>query len=189
MKTPAFVAAVVLAVALFAHEAKPIQPASAFPLHGANVVSPNESGWHIVKSDRSEVVFEKHGDDGNSVASAKTFKAAGSGEKLLADLEKSKDVELNALPGRKRDSLHFYRVKFKGLICLQYDGISPASEAAKPAFQYFNFRGYQCALPGAGDLVLELQLSDESNVRGMSEHFSNLADEFFEESVKATKPK
>lgn len=66
---------------------------------GVAVSAPTQPGWHRVKSDERETRFEKADTVEPAVAASRT--------------------QVAATPGRKRDSLHFYRAVLKGRTCLQ----------------------------------------------------------------------
>jgi hypothetical protein len=160
----------------------PINPASIFDQVGVTVVSPNQPGWVLLKSSKSETVFEKRGKDEILMANVKTIrtKVFDNDKDLLVSLETLKKEELSKL---KRDSVHFNYVRFKGSPCVQYDGIFKPDEASLPKFEYFNFKGYLCRHPESKDLVVQIEFSNYSNLRGFSESLFSLRDEFLEKIV------
>lgn len=159
-----------------------INPASVYSQAGVTVVSPNQPGWVLLQSSKSETVFEKRVKDEILTASVKTIKTKlfDSEKDLLISLETLKEEELSKL---KRDSVHFNRTRFKGSPCLQYDGIFKPAEPSVPKFEYFNFKGYLCRHPETKDLVVQIEFSNHSNLRGFSENLLSLRDEFFEKIV------
>ena len=146
------------------------------------VVSPNQEGWSLLESNTVETIFEKRAQDEILNASVKTFKAEifETDEELLMSLETAKKEDLEG--EYKRDSLHFIYVGFKATLCLQYDGIFNFKEAT-PKFKYFNVKGYFCSHPKNKNLAIQMEFSNRSNLRGFSESFSSLSDEFFEKTV------
>ena len=174
--------AVVCASAVPAPEQSPINPASTYDQDGVTIVSPNQPGWVLIKSSKSETVFEKRLKEEILIANVKTFrtKIFDNDKDLLVSLETLKKEELSKL---KRDSVHFNYVRFKGSPCVQYDGIFKPDEASLPRFEYFNFKGYLCRHPETKDLVVQMEFSNHSNLRGFSENLFSLRDDFFEKIV------
>lgn len=80
---------VVSVTSLFAQEPKPIASATAYQQGTVTVISPNEPGWQLVKSEPLETIFTKRTKEAFATASARTLKVTrtGSAEDLLADLE------------------------------------------------------------------------------------------------------
>ncbi len=91
--------------------------------------------------------------------------------------EALKQEDLSSL---NRDSLHFNYVRFKGSMCLQYDGIFKLDGTSAPKFEYFNLKGYLCPHPSAKDSAVEMEFSNYSKTRGFTEDLNSLNDEFFE---------
>ncbi len=175
---------VVIAAALFcaavsAPAQTSIKPASIYDRDGITVVSPNQPGWTLLKTDKSEMVFEKRGEGGILNASVKTIrtKTFETEKDRLAGLETLKQAELSKL---KLDSLHFDYTRFKGAMCLRYDGIFPTEKTSSIKFAYFNLKGYLCPHPNAKASAVQIEFSNHSNVRGFSEDLFSLSDEFFE---------
>lgn len=168
--------------AVFAQDPAPIKPASIYQQGSLTVVSPNQPGWVLLQSSKSETAFERRVADEILIASVKSIKTkVFENEKdLLGGLEALKQEELNEL---NRDSLHFNYVRFKGSPCVQFDGIFKADGAAAPKFAYFNFKGYLCRHPESKDSAVQIEFSNYSNIRGFSESFHSLGDEFFEKTV------
>jgi len=160
----------------------PINPASIFNQVGVTVVSPNQPGWVLLKSSKSETVFEKRDKDEVLMASVKNIrtKVFDNDKDLLVSLETLKKEELSNL---KRDSVHFNYVRFKGSPCVQYDGVFKLDGTSAPKFEYFNFKGYLCRHPESKDLVVQIEFSNHSNLRGFSENLFSLRDDFFEKIV------
>jgi hypothetical protein len=175
----------ILFVALFwanaglVQEPPAITPASVFHQEGVTVISPNQPGWTLLQSSKSETAFEKRVADELQSANVKTFKKKISGDdkELLVSLEALKKEELSKL---NRDSIHFNYVRFKGSPCLQYDGIFKLDVAPPTKPEYLNLNGYLCPHPYIGDLVVQMELSNHSKLRGFQKDFTDLADEFFE---------
>jgi hypothetical protein len=162
-----------------------IKPASIYDHDGITVVSPNQPGWTLLKADKSETVFEKRGEGGILNASVKTIrtKTFETDKDRLAGWETLKQEELSKL---KLDSLHFYYTRFKGGSCLQYDGIFPTEKTPLSNFAYFNLKGYLCSHSNAKDSAVQIEFSNYSNIRGLTEDLFSLSDDFFE---KLTFPK
>ena len=162
-----------------------IKPASIYDQDGITVVSPNQSGWALLKTDKSETVFEKRGEDGILSASVKTIKTKTfeTDNDRLAGWEALKQEELSKL---KHDSIHFDYMRFKGAMCLRYDGIFPIEKTPSSKFAYFNLEGYLCPHPNAKDSAVQIEFSNYSNTRGLTEDLYSLSEEFFE---KLTFPK
>ncbi len=174
--------AVFCANAVSVQEQSPINPASIFNQDGVTVVSPNQPGWVLLRSSKSETVFEKRDKDEILAANVKTFrtKIFDNDKDLLVSLETLKKEELSNL---KRDSVHFNYVRFNGSPCVQYDGIFKLDGTSAPKFEYFNFKGYLCRHPETKDLVVQIEFSNHSNLRGFSENLFSLRDEFLEKIV------
>lgn len=165
-----------------------IKPASTYSQAGVTFASPNQSEWTLVKSDKLETVFEKRAKDEILNANVKTMKTKTfeTAKDLLMGLETLKQDELSKL---KMDSVHYNNTKFKGLPCVQYDGIfKPESGAFSSKFEYFNFKGYLCSHPETKGLAIQIEFFNYSNSRGFADNLVSLSDEFFEKIVfsKAT---
>jgi hypothetical protein len=181
---------VVIATALFcvtlsAQAPTSIKPASIYHQDGITVVSPNQTGWILLKTDKSETVFEKRGEGGILNASVKTIrtKTFETDKDRLAGWETFKQEELSKL---KRDSIHFDYTRFKGAMCLRYDGIFPIEKTSSSNYAYFNLKGYLCPHPNAKDSAVQMEFTNYSNTRGLTEDLFSLSNEFFE---KLTFPK
>jgi len=181
---------VVIATALFcvavsARAQTSIKPASISDQDGITVVSPNSPGWTLQKTDKSETVFEKRGEGGILNASVKSIrtKTFETDKDQLAHWETLKQEELSKL---KLDSLHFDYMRFKGAMCLRYTGIFPIEKTSSSNFSYFNLKGYLCPRSNANDSAVQIEFSNYSNTRGLTEDLYSLSDEFFE---KLTFPK
>ena len=174
--------AVVCANAVPAQKQSSINPASIYNQVGVTVVSPNQPGWVLLQSSKSETVFEKRVKDEILIANVKTIKTKtfDNNEDLLVSLETLKKEELSKF---KMQSVHFNNVRFKGSPCLQYDGIFKLDGASLPKFEYFNLKGYLCGHPETKDIAVQIQFSNHSNLRGFSENLFPLSDEFFEKIV------
>ena len=177
-----FLVTLSFANAALAQKQSSINPASIYHQHGVTVVSPNQPGWVLLQSSKSETVFQKRVADEIIIANVKTFKTKifDNDKDLLISLESLKQQELSKL---KRDSVHFNYVRFKSSPCVQYDGIFKVDGASAPNFEYFNFKGYLCGHPETKDLVVQIEFSNHSNLRGLSENLFSLRDEFFEKIV------
>ena len=162
-----------------------INPARLYRLDGITFASPNQSGWELLKSDKLETVFEKRDKDGVSNASVKTLKTNifETDKERLIGFEKLKQEDLSRLA---RDSIHFNYGRFKGSMCLEYDGIFKLDPSTGLRFAYYNLKGYLCPHPRARDSAIQMEFSNYSNVRGFTENLNSLNDEFFE---KITLPK
>jgi hypothetical protein len=166
-----------------AQEKSSINPASVYNLDAVTVVSPNQAGWTLLQSNKSETVFEKRAKDEILTASVKSIKTKifDNEQDLLKSLEAMKNEELQSK--YKQDSLHFNYVRFKAMRCVQYDGIFNFKEVTTPKFEYFNFKGYLCRHPENKDLVIQIEFSNHSNLRGFSEDLFSLSADFFEKTV------
>ena len=91
--------AVVCANAALTQTQSPINPASIFNQVGVTVVSPNQPGWVLLKSSKSETVFEKRDKDEVLMASVKNIrtKVFDNDKDLLVSLETLKKEELSNL--------------------------------------------------------------------------------------------
>jgi hypothetical protein len=181
---------VIIATALFcaavsAQAQTSIKPAGIYDHDGITVVSPNQTGWILLKTDKSETVFEKRGEGGILNASVKTIrtKTFETDKARLAGWETLKQEEVSKL---KLDSIHFDNKRFKGAMCLRYDGIFPIEKTPSSNFAYFNLKGYLCPHPNAKDSAVQVEFFNYSNARGLTEELDSLSDEFFE---KLTFPK
>ena len=169
--------------AVSAQEQTTIKPASPYNQPGVTFASPNQPDWTLLKSDTSETVFEKRAKDEILNANVKTIKTKTfeTDKDLLAGLEVMKQEELSKL---KMDSVHYNTTKFKGLPCVQYDGIFKLEGSPSlPKFEYFNFKGYLCSHPVTKGLAVQVEFSSYSNLRGFSENLFTLSDEFFAKIV------
>ena len=146
------------------------------------VVSPNQAGWSLLESNSVKTIFEKRAQEEILNASVRIFtiEIFETDEELLMSVETDKKEELE--DEYKRDSIHFNYIRFKATPCLQYDGIFNFKEAT-PKFKYFNLRGYVCAHPKNKNLVIQMEFSNRSNLRGFSNDLFSLSDEFFEKTV------
>ncbi|HSK71438.1 MAG TPA: hypothetical protein VK892_07075 [Pyrinomonadaceae bacterium] len=166
--------------AVFAQKDFPtIKPAKTYKQSEVKIVSPNETGWQLVKSAQLENVFAKVDSDGKYNASAKTstINAYENVNDLFENLEKLKQEEISRL---NRDSLHFNRTNFKEVPCLQYDGIFNNDARKEANYKYFNLSGYLCQHPTAKNTLIQIEFSNHSNLRGFSETANKLSKEFFE---------
>lgn len=175
---------VMIATALFcaalpAQSQTSIKPASIYDQDGITVVSPNQSGWALLKTDRTETVFEKRDEGGILRASVKTIrtKIFENDKDRLAGWEALKQEEFSKL---KQDHLHFNYTRFKGALCLRYDAIFPLEKTSSNRFAHFNVKGYLLPLSNAKDLAVQIEFSNYSNTRGMTEDLYSLSEEFFE---------
>jgi hypothetical protein len=169
---------VACANAVFAQKQASINPGSIYHLGGVTVLSPNQPGWVLLQSNKSLIGFQKRGESEVLNASVKTIrtKVFDNDNDLLTSLEASKVEELSKL---KKVSVHFNYVRFKASPCVQYDGIFTGDTSA-PNFEYLNFKGYLCRYPESKGLVVQIELSNHSNLRGFSENLLDLSNEFFE---------
>ena len=178
----------------FAQKQTSIKPASVYKQDGITFASPNQSGWTLLKSDKLETVFEKQDKDAVSNASVKTIKTETfeTDKDRLTNFEALKKEELSKMI---RDSVHFNYVRFKGLMCLQYDGVFKFDETTTPKFEYFNFKGYLCPSSNAKDSAIQMEFANYSNTRGLTEDLNSLNYEFFEKitfskaAVKINRPR
>jgi hypothetical protein len=180
-------AAVFSVEALVAQKPVIIEPGSVYRWNGLTAVSPAQAGWALAKSDGTQIVFEKRNDKEILRASVSIIKTEvyETDEDLLAGLEALKQEELRAL---KVDHLHFNRKRAKGGPLLQIDGIFNLDDTASPGFSYLNLRGQLYPHPQTKGLVVQVEFSDRSNVRGFSEAQQALVDEFFEKIAFAKSP-
>lgn len=176
---------VVIAIALFIPVASAqtqisLKPASVYNKDGITFVSPNQSGWTLINEDASETAFEKRTEVGIVNAHVKTIhtKTFETNTQWLSAMETLKVEELGKL---KRDSIHFYYMKFKGTMCLRYDGIFQLEKTSPGHFNYFNLEGYVCPHPNTKDAAIQIEFSNHSNTRGFTEDLDSLNDEFFDE--------
>ncbi len=174
--------ALFFAVAVSAQAQTSIKPAGIYDQDGITVVSPNQSGWALLKTDKSETVFEKRGEDGILSVSVKIIKTKTfeTDKERLAGWEALKQEELSKL---KQDHLHFNYIRFKDLSCLLYDGIFPLEKTSSNKFAHFNVRGYLCPNANAKDSAVQMEFSNYSNTRGLTEDLHSLSEEFFEKIV------
>jgi hypothetical protein len=174
----------ILLTALFcavvsAQKQSSIKPANVYSHAGVTFASPDEEGWTLLRSGNLETIFEKRAKDEILNANVKTIKTKtfATEKDLLIGLEALKQDELSKL---KMDSVHFNNTKFKGLPCVQYDGIFKSESGAfLSKFEYFNFKGYLCSHPQTKGLAVQVEFSNYSNLRGFSENLFSLSDEFF----------
>ena len=165
--------------AALAQKQTTINPASVYKQDGVTFASPNQSGWLLLKSDKLETIFEKRDKDAISNASVKTIKTKTfeTDEERLKSFEALKKEDLSNV---NRDSIHFNYVRFKGSMCLEYDGIFKLDGASEPKFEYFHIKGYLCPRSKDQDSAIQIEFSNYSNTRDFTEDFISLSDEFFE---------
>jgi hypothetical protein len=157
-----------------------VEPGSVHQWQGLTVVSPDEPGWTLATSDGTQIVFEKRSDKeilraGVSIIKTKVYETD---EALLSSLEPLKKEEWRAL---KVDHLHFNRMGAKAGPFLQYDAIFNLDVSASAGFSYLNLRGR--LYPRAKGLVVQVEFSGRSHMRGFSEDRSSLADGFLAKIV------
>ena len=179
------IATALFCVAVSARAQTSIKPASIYDQDGITVVSPNQPGWILIKTDKSEMVFEKRDESGIFNASVKIIrtKTFETEKDRLTGWEALKQVEFSKL---KQDHLHFNYTRFKGAVCLRYDAIFPIEKTSSNKFAHLNVKGYVLPLSNAKDSAAQLEFSNYSNTRGMTEDLYSLSEEFFE---KLTFPK
>ena len=85
----------------------------------------------------------------------------------------------------KQDHLHFNYVRFKDALCLRYDAIFPLEKRSANEFAHFNVTGYLLPLSSAKDGAVQIEFSNYSNTRGLSEDSISLSNEFFEKLTVA----
>jgi len=179
------IAAALFCVAVSARAQTSIKPASSYEQDGITVVSPNQPGWILLKTGKSETVFEKRAESGILGASVKTIrtKTFETDQERLAGWETLKQEELSKF---KQDHIHFNYTKFKGATCLRYDGIYPLEKTSSNNFAYFNVKGYLCPHSSAKDSAVQIEFSNYSNTRGLTEDLYSLSEEFFEKLTFST---
>ncbi|HMG73831.1 MAG TPA: hypothetical protein VK582_10050 [Pyrinomonadaceae bacterium] len=159
-----------------------IKPASIYDQDGITVVSPNQPGWILLTIGKSETVFEKRDESGIFNASVKIIrtKTFETEKDRLTGWEALKQEEFSKL---KQDHLHFNYTRFKGAVCLRYDAIFPLEKTSSNKFAHFNVNGYLLPLSNAKDSAVQIEFSNYSNTRGLTEDLYSLADEFFEKLI------
>ena len=174
----------IIAIALFcagvsAQKQKSIKPSSVYNQDGITVVSPDQAGWSLLKTDKSETAFEKRGGSDILNAGVKNIRtqALGTDKDRLVGWEALKQEEFSKF---RQDHLHFNYTKFKGSVCLLYDAIFPLEKTSSNTFAYFNVRGYLCSLSTAKDSAVQIEFSNHSNTRGFTEDLLALGERFFE---------
>lgn len=65
-------------------------------------------------------------------------------------------------------------------MCLRYTGIFPIEKTSSSKLAYLNLKGYLCPHTKAKDSAVQMEFSDYSNTRGLTEDLYSLSDEFFE---------
>ncbi len=180
-------AGLLLAGAGIAQSRSPVAPASVYHLSGMTVVSPDQPGWGLSKSDGSEIVFEKRDKDRVCRASVSIIKTAvyDSDKDLLAGLEALEQHELDQLDV---DSVHFNYAGPHAWPRLHYDGIVRLDRTSSPGFGYLNFKGRLIPHPGAPGLAYKIEFSDRSNARGFSEELFSLGEEFCDKILFSPTP-
>jgi hypothetical protein len=162
----------------------PQEAARSYSQLGVTVTAPG-ADWTVIRAERRETGFEKQRPTERELAGSRALEPTtfGTGSEVWPRMETWKEGQL--LSGvLKRDSIHFNRLRFKGLSCLQYDGIFKVNTAAQP-FSYFNVKGYLCPVGGKEPWIVELEVSSRSNQRGFSEAFITVAERFFDAAVFA----
>jgi hypothetical protein len=168
--------------AIVAQGPSTIEPGSVRQWQGLTVVSPDQPGWTLAASDATRVAFERRNDQEDLSASVSIIrtKVDETDEALLAGLEPLKQEEWKAL---KVDHLHFDKMRAKGGPFLQYDAIFNLDGAALAGFRYLNLRGRLYPHQKTKGLIVQVEFSDRSNVRGFSEDQLSLVNEFFAKIV------
>lgn len=176
---PLILSAALLCVLLPVQAQTPVQPASVYSLDGIRMASPKQAGWTVISRSPTETSFEKQSKDGILHAGVKTLHTQifSGVQAQLAGWEKLKQAELSHL---KLDSVHYFNEKFKGAMCLHYDGVFPTPKTQAVPFAYLNLKGYLCPHPKARDQVVQIEFSDLSNTRGFTEALFDLSAVFFE---------
>ena len=177
-----FVIAMFCVNVAFAQKQTSIKPASVYKQDGITFASPNQPGWTLSKSDKSETVFEKRDKDAVSSLSVKTIKTEifETDKDRLTGFETLKQKELSSL---KQDSLHFNYATFNDLMCLHYDGIFKLEETPAPKLADFHIQGYLCPHPTIKDSAIQIESSNYSNIRDFTEDFKSVSNEFFEKAA------
>lgn len=162
-----------------------IKPARTYHQGEITVVSPNQPGWTVVKTGKSETVFEKRDQGGILNASVRIVptKAFATEKDRLAGWEDLKSEELSKF---KQDHLHFNYTKFKGAMCLLYDAIFPLEQTSSNKYAQYNVRGYLLPLSNTRDSAVQIEFFNYSNTRGFTEDLLSVVEEFFD---KVTIPK
>jgi hypothetical protein len=173
------IAATLLCAAVSAQAQTSIKPASIHHQDGITVVSPNQPGWILLRTGKSETVFEKRDESGIFNASVKIIrtKTFETEKDRLTGWEALKQEEFSKL---KQDHLHFNYTRFKGAVCLRYDAIFPLEKTSSSKFAHFNVKGYVLPLSNAKDSAVQVEFSNYSNTRGMTEDLYSQSEEFFE---------
>jgi hypothetical protein len=159
---------------------------SGYKQAGVTVKPPSGSGWKLAKATEDETRFERSSPTEVAVARSRTLEASifGEGGDLLARMERWKEAELSG-GGARRDSIHFNRIRFKRLSCLQYDGIFVV-DSGMGGSKHSNVKGYLCPLPDNAQSVVELEVSNRTAQRGFSEEFAAISDDFFDSATFAS---
>lgn len=167
---------------------KPVAPSKRFNLSGVTLASPDQKGWHVAKSDKQELIFEfsRGGNTSRAFAKIGPSHASNSLEKFFKEFETLKTLEIENTENLKRDSLHFNRISFNEVSCVQYDSSVKNLAATAQTFEYYNIYGYACPHPTSKDRVVLLEFSTYSNTKGFSEDDIKLYRRFFD-SAKFTK--
>jgi hypothetical protein len=154
----AMIAIVLFCAVALAQAQKSIKPASIFHDDGITFMSPNQSGWTLLRTHKSDTAFEKRSEDEIATASVKIVqtKTFATDKDRLEGWEILKQEELSP---SKRDSIHFNFRGFKGAMCLQYDGKFLIEKTSTLNFAYLNFEGYLCPHPRAKDLAMQIEFS------------------------------
>ena len=163
------IAAALFGAAVSAQAQTSIKPASIYDQEGITVVAPNQPGWILLKTDKSETVFEKRDRRGIFNASVRIIrtKTFETDKDRLTGWEALKQEEFSKL---KQDHLHFNYTKFKGVVCLRYDARFPLEKTTNK-FAHFNVNGYVLPLSNAKDSAVQtrvFQLLEYQRVDGRS---------------------
>jgi hypothetical protein len=170
-------AAVLSVTAAAGQEPAFIEPGSVHQWQGLTVVSPDEAGWVLAASDGNRIVFEKRSETAVLRASVSIIRTEiyKTGEAFFAGLEPFKEEEWRGL---EVDHLHFNRMGGRGGPFLQYDAIFKLDDTASPVFRYLDLRGRLYPYKRAKGMVVQVEYSVRSGVRGFSEEQMALAEGF-----------
>ena len=176
------IAATLFCAAVSVQAQTTIKPASSYDQDGITVVSPNQPGWTLLRTGKSETVFEKRDESEIFNASVKVIrtKTFATEKDRLTGWESLKQEEFGKF---RQDHLHFNYTRFKGAVCLGYDAIFPLEKTSSNTFAYFNVNGYVLPLSNAKDAAVQIEFSNYSNKRGLTGDLYSLADEFFEKLI------
>jgi len=159
---------------------------------GARVISPNESGWYLMKHSDPSVVFSKKYSNSSESAVANTYLiwiGEFESDKAFFDAIKAGRNDNDDKSRFKQLEQHYESLTYKGRPCVKFKGISEDHGNAgidSKSFQYFKNIGYICRTNLNQTTALLMEVSHRSNSRELPQALRETASSFFN-SIELTR--